>query len=88
MSGGEPSGAPSGATPAGCPFDFVHLSLLDLRGLERAKPAEYAKLLEPPRPAQGDASYKWMQCGYKVLKAASEEGARAAPEIELRGRDA
>jgi hypothetical protein len=67
---------------AGCPFDFAHLSLLDLRGFERAKPAEYAKLLAPQRPKQGEGSYKWMQCGYKVVRRASEQG--ASPEIELR----
>ena len=75
------------APAASCPFDFVHLSLLDMRGFERDKPREYAKLLEPPCPKPGDASYKWMQCSYKVAQAASGEGG-AGPEIELQGWEA
>lgn len=80
---GFTAGTPPSET---CPFDFVHLTLMDLRSFARAKPAEYAKLLEPASPRPGDASYKWMQCGYTVTKAAAGDG--ELPSIELRGHKA
>ena len=65
-----------------CPFDFVHLSLLDLRAYKKAKPNEHARLMSPERPTPRDGSYKWMQCRYLVTRAAAAaEG--EAPEIEL-----
>lgn len=66
------------------PFDFVHLSLLDLAALEAAKPKEIERLLAPPQPAPRDPSWKWMQCGYQVVAPAKPPH---APTIELRGRE-
>jgi hypothetical protein len=65
------------------PFDFAHLSLLDLREYRRAKPLDLVKLLVPERPEPRDGSYKWMQCTYSVLKAA--DMGEDSPVVELRG---
>ena len=70
----------------GCPFDFVHLSLLDLRKFAEAKPQQAQLLLRPPHPTPADLAYKWMQCSYTVMTAAAVGGG-APPAIELRGRE-
>ena len=64
-----------------CPFDFAHLSLLDLHSFRQAKARELDKLVTPPLPSPHDGSYKWMQCTYTVAAAGD------SPKIELRGRD-
>ena len=66
------------------PFDFAHLSLLDLRAYARAKPSEYQKLMKPTKPSPRDGSYRWMQCAYTV-KTAWQPASGTPPAIELSG---
>lgn len=72
----------------GVPFDFAHLSLLDLRQYEKSKPKEFGALLTPPRPSPRDSSYRWMQNTYTVQTPGTVEDGRvvAPPTVELRGK--
>jgi hypothetical protein len=80
------TGYTSGTTPSStAPFDFVHLSLQDLRELEQVKPKDFQKLLAPPRPSPRDGGYKWMQFSYTVT-AAADPPAAGSPSIELFGK--
>jgi hypothetical protein len=67
------------------PFDFAHLSLVDLRRLRAAKtgPAQMRLLSQPTLPTPKDAGWKWMQCTYTVVHCAHY--AAATPTIELVG---
>jgi hypothetical protein len=77
--------SPGSIPSSTAPFDFVHLSLQDLRELEQVKPKDFQKLLAPPRPSPRDGGYKWMQFSYTVT-AAADPPAAGSPSIELFGK--
>eukprot|EP00403_Amphidinium_massartii_P004979 CAMPEP_0178373098 /NCGR_PEP_ID=MMETSP0689_2-20121128/1690_1 /TAXON_ID=160604 /ORGANISM="Amphidinium massartii, Strain CS-259" /LENGTH=158 /DNA_ID=CAMNT_0019993035 /DNA_START=44 /DNA_END=520 /DNA_ORIENTATION=+ len=63
----EPSGSKASGSSSTVPFEFAHVSFVDHRRLQTAKPDVYQRIHAPPAPVPGDFGFKWMQYSYEVL---------------------